>query len=521
MHAMEPAGAHHRSPLIAQVPVLREELRRRPVMLASIFAAIALTALLLGTLIPKKFTSSTTILVQESNIIQPLMEGRAVATGVADRAGISREVAFSRRVMGEILKAGGWLANNPSPLEQDKLIERIVARTDISNPRANLIRIAYTDPSPERAFVVTRRFADMVIEESLATKERESRAAYQFIDQQVRQYHAKLTDAETKLEHYRNANPDARPGVEADVNARIGELRRQVETAKIELIDLRSEEAALQSQLSGESEVSAVNSIASSYRARLIELQAERDRLLMSFTEQHPDVVRTQHQIRDLEETLRREAERSESRSGQPGTINASSEFNPLYGELKSKLAQAQRRTGATASRIATAEGMLANELARSSGIAASESALAELTRDYEVNRDLYQDLLKRRENARVSMNLDAERRGLSFRIQEPAALPLRPAGLRLLYVAIAGLVLAVAVPLVLLFGLVKFDPRVRAPAQIEKLAGLPLLGAIPRYPTRAARARGFRRLALASTLFMTVPVIYGATLALRWLHTQ
>ena len=37
MHAMEPANAQHRSPIIAQVPVLREELRRRPVMLASIF----------------------------------------------------------------------------------------------------------------------------------------------------------------------------------------------------------------------------------------------------------------------------------------------------------------------------------------------------------------------------------------------------------------------------------------------------------------------------------------------------
>lgn len=523
MHAMEPAGSHHHRPqFIAQVPVLREELRRRPVMLTSIFAAIALTALLLGSMIPKKFSSSTTILVEESNIIQPLMEGRAVSTGVADRAGISREVAFSRRVMGEILKVGGWLADNPTPVQQDKLIERIVARTDISNPRANLIRIGYTDPDPERAFLVTRRFAEMVIEESLATKERESRAAYEFIDQQVRQYHAKLTDAESKLERYRNANPDARPGVEADVNARIGELRRQVETAKIELIDLRSEEAALQSQLSGESEVSAINTIASSYRARLIELQSERERLLLSFTDQHPDVVRTQHQIRDLEEALRRETERRDSRSaGQPGAINASSEFNPLYAELKSKLAQAQRRTAATASRIATAEGMLGNELARSSGIASSESALAELTRDYEVNRDLYQDLLKRRENARVSMNLDAERRGLSFRIQEPAALPLRPAGLRLLYVAIAGLVLAVAVPLLLLFGLIRFDPRVRAPAQVERLAGLPVLGAIPRYPTRAARARSFRRLALASSLFMTVPVVYGATLALRWLQTQ
>ena len=43
---------------------------------------------------------------------------------------------------------------------------------------------------------------------------------------------------------------------------------------------------------------------------------------------------------------------------------------------------------------------------------ALTESALAELTRDYEVNRDIYQDMLRRRENARVSMELDRERRG-------------------------------------------------------------------------------------------------------------
>src|SRR3546814_6719110 len=99
---------------------------------------------------------------------------------------------------------------------------------------------------------------------------------------------------------------------------------------------------------------------------------------------------------------------------------------------------------------------MRAQEIERSGRIAASESSLAELTRDYEVNRDLYQDLLKRRENARVSMNLDAERRGLSFRIQEPATVPLRPSGLRLLHVAGAGLVFAVVAPLALLFGLIK-----------------------------------------------------------------
>src|SRR5690606_17433265 len=108
---------------------------------------------------PKKYVSSTIILVEDRNIIAPLMEGRAVATSVVDRASILREVAFSRRVMNEILKTGGWMDGNPSALEQERQIERIVARTTISNPRSNLIEIAYSDTSAERAYDVAKRFA--------------------------------------------------------------------------------------------------------------------------------------------------------------------------------------------------------------------------------------------------------------------------------------------------------------------------------------------------------------------------
>ena len=46
--------------------------------------------------------------------------------------------------------------------------------------------------------------------------------------------------------------------------------------------------------------------------------------------------------------------------------------------------------------RLSAGEALLGQELARSRGIASSESRVAELTRDYEVNRDLYQDLLRR-----------------------------------------------------------------------------------------------------------------------------
>ncbi|MBA2239311.1 MAG: hypothetical protein H0W24_11520 [Lysobacter sp.] len=61
------------------LPIAAEEARRRPVVLAAVFALVALSMLALGLSTPKRYTSSTTMLVEDSNIIAPLMEARRSA----------------------------------------------------------------------------------------------------------------------------------------------------------------------------------------------------------------------------------------------------------------------------------------------------------------------------------------------------------------------------------------------------------------------------------------------------------
>src|SRR5690348_3082624 len=120
--------------LLSELPqILWIEARRRRTSLVLLFAVIALGGLIAGLLWPKKYSASTTILVQESNIIKPLMEGRAVATNNADRAAIAREVIFSRKIMDDILRTGGWMDSQPSALQQERIIEEIKARTNVSN----------------------------------------------------------------------------------------------------------------------------------------------------------------------------------------------------------------------------------------------------------------------------------------------------------------------------------------------------------------------------------------------------
>jgi polysaccharide chain length determinant protein (PEP-CTERM system associated) len=517
--AAAPQAATHVLTPSELMPILLIEARRNRLTLAAIFAAVALLTLVVGLLLlPKNYTAATTILAQESDIIQPLLEGRAVATGVTDRAGMARQVIYSRRVLEDALKTGGWLEDNPSPVKQDRLIEDLKSRITINSPRPNLVQITYRDNDAKRTYDVTQRLSEMFIKESLAAKERESREAYEFINSRVTDYHNKLLEAESNLRDYRARNADAQPGSVTDVNTRISSLRTQVEQTRMALLEQRSRESSITSQLSGESSVTAVQTRESLYRAQLLELQSQLDRLLLNYTEQHPDVVRIRHQMADLQQSMRNEQERR-AQAPQSASPFDDAQLNPLYQELRSQQAQARRELAATQSRMSIAESMLNEELNRSGRIAESESALAELTRDYEVNRDIYQDLLRRRENARVSMELDREERGLTLRVQDPATMPLRPTGLRFMHFALAGLFVAVGLPLGLVFLRARFDPRIRSPLQLKKVADLPLLTVIPTYHTPRDKRQQYTRTAMSIGMVIVVFLAYGLAFGLKQLN--
>lgn len=491
--------------LLDKLPALLAETRRRALLLMVGFAVIALLLLAVGVLLPKKYSSATTILVGEGNIIAPLMEGRAVPTGVVDRARIAREVIFSRSLMAKILEHGGWAAEITDPIDRERAIEQIKRRTVIDSPGPNLIRIAYSDAEPDRAFRVAQRYSELFIDESLAAKERESREAYEFIAERVDEYHSKLTDAEERLKQFRAENMEARPGSEADVLARVSEVRSRIEKARTDLAELQMRESALQGQISGEAEVADERRQSAQIQQRISEMNTELQRLLLDYTDAYPDVVRLRHQISDMQELLAREQEAEAD--VRPDAGNARS--NPLYQELRSDLAKVRSDMAALRARINDNEGLLEAELDRGRRVADSEADLAELTRDYEVNRDLYQDLLRRRENARVSMSLDAERRGLTFRVQEPAALPLQPSGMRLLHFAGAGLVLGAAIPLGLLLLFVQVDPRARNGKGLAEAIRLPVLVSVPEYRTIGDQRRSWVRLLAGFALVGATLVIY------------
>ena len=510
---------------VTMLPVVAKEAKRRSFWLAAVFATIALLALLIGWDAPKQFTSSTTMLVEEASNIEPLLKGRTApsnnAANVIDRAGVARQVAFSSRVMEDILKTGGWYQKDMDPVEKLQLIDQITASTEIENPDKNLklVKISYTDSDPQRAQKITQRFAQLIIEESHRTEERESRAAFTFLDSQVKDYHKRLTDAENKLAAYRKAHPEVMMGDQEDVTRRITTLRTELDRSMMDYADQSSRAGAWQSHLARESRMAVTQARPNALRGQLNTLYAERDKLSGTVTAQHPDMRAINNQIAAAERQLR-------SGGGPAVGTAASAAMSPEYTGVRTQAAEAAGMRSASASRLSVGQRLIKEELDRLTRVATLGGELANLTRNFELNRTLYQDLAERRENARLAMNLDAQKGGLNFRVQEPANLPVRSEGVSLTHFATGGLALAVAAPLLLLFGWVRFDPRVRTASQIETVSGLPVLGTIPAGP--GPRHGGYataggsgatavdRKSRWTVPLLLAVPVAYALAMILR-----
>ncbi|MEJ2106542.1 MAG: hypothetical protein P8X48_04305 [Acidiferrobacteraceae bacterium] len=498
---------------VAKIIANEAYLHRKAVV--ALFALICIAFVSAGLVWPKTYTSYTTIYVEQKNIIEPLMQGTAVATNVQDRARNAREIIYGRDLLTAVLEDTHPGVKNDSPLELEKRIEKLKRHTDVVNVGRNLIKISYSSTDPKEAYRVVKKYADLFMEASVAEQVKESKRAFDFINKQVQQYHQKLTQAEQELKEVRSQNLDAIPGTGTQVGNRITTLQEGIENTREALREAQIKAESLRKQLSGETAVAGVLSRESQYAARISELQTQLDTLRLSYRETYPDIVSIKHQIEDLKKAIiadrkEREHPKAKKGSGTDDVVEQSLIINPLYQKLRREMSDTRTSIDTLRARLKEKERMLSEEINRGKRVHSGEAQLAELTRDYEVNRDIYRDLLRKRENARVSMNMDLGQQGLTLRLYQAAFLPLRPSGLRFVHFVAMGVLLGVGMPFGLLVLKYRFDPRVRTESLLSEELGLPVLSVVPHLGTpseEAALANEFGRLAFVvmGTLALTV----------------
>lgn len=438
-----------------------------------LFTVLSFSILAVGFFWPEKYETSTTLYADVTNIIEPLLEGRAEVTGL-DRSKEAADIIYTRKLMTRVAEKSGLIDPLDSMERQSAVVSSLRRGVAVESEGRNYFKVVYQHADQDISFRVLNAVVDEFIKDSVDTKQSESRSAYEFIDQQVISYKRQLLLAENNLKNFKSKNLD---GDEATVKLRINQLRLEIEEIKLTIDETESKRQSLKLQLKEEGKLQKNRGDLDAQQARLETLRGQLDVYRLSYQDTYPDVVALKEQIAALELVIEAMADEGYYSSSSSDELE-----NPLYEELRKRQAEIEVDLRSQRRRLASMKQMLEKEYARAERVATHEAEMSELVRDYDVTRGIYEEMLERKEKARLSMTLDIEGQGVSFKIQEPAVYPLQPSGLRFIHFAVAGPLVSLAAVLGLVALYVLVDPRVRSP--ILMMQSLPshiqLLGSIP-----------------------------------------
>ncbi|MFK7862021.1 MAG: XrtA system polysaccharide chain length determinant [Granulosicoccus sp.] len=467
------------------MPLLVREAKARAGTLLAIFCIVSLVFLAVGFVWDKKYTSSVQLYVDDSSIVAPIIGTEQVTT--RDKANVAKEELFAVDILDRILDETGFTSANTSAADREEAREDLTNNTKVSNRNNQLLEIEYYDDNPAVAFKVTSLYAELFLQKTMDSSTEETTEAFEFIINQVQTYRNKLEDAEGRLESFRSQHPGISTSTEGNVNARIVELQRDFEQTSLIFAQADQRRRTLQAELSNESSTLARDYQIGQTRDQIARLQAEIDLLSLSYTDDYPDIVRLRNQIEDVKTAAkRRNAVTNQQGAGQAifnvggNTFSGSASLSPVYQQLRSDLARTSAEADAQRSKMRQLQVLLEKEIERSAKTSQVERKMAELTRDYEINKKFYEDLLSQQQNARLTMTLGAEQQGVLYRIHQPANFPARPNGLRFVHIVLAGIVSATLLPFIYLFVFLKVDPRIRTSSAVTDALQLPLLTVVP-----------------------------------------
>jgi len=511
----------------AFLTMLRYDVRRmwdRRWIVASI--AWGLAILFAGALliVRDRYEASARVYVDTQTVLKPLMAGLAFQPDIDQQVRMLARTLISRPNV-ELLYKNPKIGLTPPPAAKyDLAVEKLKDAIKVTpSGTGNLYAITYRDNDPGRAQRLVEALVAIFVESSAETKRRGSIEASQFIEEQIKDYEAKLMQAENRLKDFKLQNFGV-TGVanNQDHFSRLASLSDEVAKIKLQLASaeqsrdaLKRELAAEDPQLPPESMPSTAKSAPSEIEQRLQAQYRSLDELLRRYTEDHPDVISARRMIASMEKQIKEE---SDPKSGAGRSrARGSAATNPVYQRLRVALAEAEANIASLRSQLAVQQGRLEQVRALANRMPQVEADLSQLNRDYDIVRKNYEQLVARREAASLGVKIDESSQLADFRIVEPPRVAPAPVFPSRKVLGVLSMFAALAISGAIVFGLGRLKPTVDSLTIVHQLSSRPVLGSVslllgPEHRTR--RRRDVYRFASVMGLFVVAHVVWVAMIA-------
>jgi hypothetical protein len=202
------------------------------------------------------------------------------------------------------------------------------------------------------------------------------------------------------------------------------------------------------------------------------------------------------------------------SRTGAARPAAAPAHFNPI---LQSQIRAADAEIAKHKEERERLSKVVASYLGKVNAIPVREQEIASLTRDYEMNKTHYSQLLDRELSAETATQLEIRQKGEKFEVLDPAQPAERPTSPTRWLINGAGALGGLVLGLLMALATELLGMAITGAQDITDASSLKVLGVIPSIQTQGDRVTHRRRLIVAGASAMFATLAFGAVLFLKY----
>lgn len=428
------------------------------------FAVISFSTFVISVKLPRYYKSESVILVDPQKLPPEIV--KSAGDNVAGRLQVIMQQVLSRTQLEKIIAQFGLYKDRKLSREDAVEEMRKDVDTDIidGSVRANdknvsAFRVSYMGRNPEEAQNVTRQLASLFIEENLKVREQVAEGTHEFVDTELQRAREELAKQEEQIRVFKSKYAGMLPEQQQSNMQVIGQLQQMLQTNSEALSRAQQSKQYLLS-LAEATKTEPVT--ANPQAARIQALKAELVEARQKYTDNHPDVIRLQAELKALQSE---------------GASDAQSTSTPqIASQIKAADEEIKNRT----QRNNEIEAKIRQLQSRIEVLPAVEQQYSSLARDYEVSKANYQSLLQKKNVSSMQVEMERNAKGENFRILDPASFPEKPSKPNLLQLNGMGIAFGLALGGAFAFFREMKDPSIHNAKDLQFYVPLRVLGTMP-----------------------------------------
>jgi polysaccharide biosynthesis transport protein len=340
--------------------------------------------------------------------------------------------------------------------DESSLVSSFIGRVGVDPVRgSHLVDVTFTAQDPKFAATAANALVDEYVDQNLQVKLQSTQGMLDWLERELTGQQKKVEDSERSLAQYRERENalslDEKQNIVLSRLNQLNDAATRARTARVQKESLYNQVKSISAGTAPDAiPIIAQNTSVQNAKIKLTSLQADKVRLLDRYGEKHPQVLQVNNGLAD--------AQRQYDLAVAGAVQSVRNEYEAAMIEERSL---SQNLDGAKA------EATVLNRKGIGYGV---------MEREAKSNREVYQSLLTREKELRVSANSRTNNVRVIDHAEVPKA-PVTPGGRRTWLISmVVGLVLSVAVAL----GLDYMNDTIKTPEDVTRRLKLPFLGLVP-----------------------------------------